>query len=84
MSQSRFNDQSLSNNINTTANNPGGTKKDSSFLQHRNDLADSITIFYRAFNATKNQILDSSLNDFHKRYILPYYAYNLGSHRLLF
>ena len=79
--QSKINDQALNRNNTTSTNNSTGTpKKDSSFLQHRNDKADSITIFYRVFNSTKNQLLDSSLNDFHKRYILPYYAYNLGNY----
>ena len=81
MAQSRFNEQIFSGNNNIAANNPGvNSKKDSSFLQHRNDLKDSITIFYRAFNSTKNQYPDSSLNDFHKRYVLPYYVYNLGNY----
>ena len=86
--QLRFEDRNStnSNNNNKTnssysdGNSTNSTKKDSSFLKHRDDLADSITIFYRAYNSTQNQLLDSSLNDFHKRYILPYYAYNLGNY----
>jgi len=79
--QLRLNDRIPANsNSSTGSNQPNASKKDSSFLQHRNDLADSITIFYREYNSTKNQLLDSSLNDFHKRYILPYYTYNLGNY----
>ena len=66
-----------------TGNKTGGgadKKKDSSFLQHRDDLADSITIYYRRFNFNKKELLDSSLDDFNKRYLLPYYAYNLGNY----
>ena len=81
MAQSRISDQSLINkNTLSTNNTSPSSNKDSSFLQHRNDKADSITLFYRAFNSTKNQLVDSSLNDFHKRYVLPYYAYNLGNY----
>jgi len=87
-SQLKFGDKSSlnsnnsynTNNITNDGKPANSSKKDSFFLKHRDDLADSITIFYRTFNSTKNQYLDSSLNDFNKRYILPYYTYNLGNY----
>ena len=80
--QSRFSDTGPVQKNTTTNSSTNTPKKDSSgsFLKHRNDLEDSITVFYRNFNSTKNQKLDSSLDDFHKRYILPYYAYDLGNY----
>ena len=54
------------------------TGKDS--LQQRDRFADSITIFYRYFDSTRNRIIDSSINDFSTRFPLPYYYYNLGNY----
>lgn len=54
------------------------SKKDS--LQKRDFLADSITIFYRYFDSTRNRTLDSSINDFTTRFPLPYNYYHLGNY----
>lgn len=56
----------------------GKQKKDS--LQKRDFLADSITIFYRYFDSTRNRILDSSINDFTTRFPLPSSYYHLGNY----
>ena len=56
------------------------SKKDS--LQHRDALADSITIFFKYFDSTRVRYFDSSLNDFSKKLRLPFwynYMGNLGS-----
>lgn len=49
-------------------------------LKTRNSLADSITIFYRYFDSTRNRILDSSINDFYSRFPLPYQYHTLGNY----
>ncbi len=54
------------------------SKKDS--LQKRDRFADSITIFYRFFDSTRNRILDSSINDFTTRFPMPYTAHDLGNY----
>jgi hypothetical protein len=66
---------------------PNQPKQDS--LQHRDRYADSITIFYRHFDSTKIRKIDSSLNNFTRRFPQPYNYYTLGnfgtaSHSLLF
>ncbi|MGL6069247.1 MAG: putative porin, partial [Sediminibacterium sp.] len=53
-------------------------KKDS--LQKRDRFADSITIYYRYFDSTRNRILDSSINDFTTRFPLPYTYHTLGNY----
>ncbi len=58
-------------------NNMAG-KKDS--LQHRDRYADSITIYYRYFDAPCNRCLDSSLTDFTTRLPQPYWSINLGNY----
>ncbi len=52
-------------------------RKDS--LQHRDKFADSITIFYRFFDSTRNRNIDSSLSDFSLRLPQPYTSINLGN-----
>lgn len=56
----------------------GGSKKDS--LQKRDRFADSITIFYRYFDSTRNRTIDSSINDFTTRFPLPYTYHHLGNY----
>lgn len=51
---------------------------DTSF-KHRDDRADSITIFFRYYDKTPTQYLDSSINDFYTRFALPYYYTHLGN-----
>lgn len=58
-------------------------------LKRRDSQADSITIFYRYFDSTRNRLIDSSINDYSLRSPLPYNYYttgNLGSaaHPFLF
>ncbi len=52
-------------------------KQDS--LQHRDRFADSITIYYRYFDSTRTRSLDSSINDYDKKGVLPYTYDNLGN-----
>ncbi|MFP5042609.1 putative porin [Parasediminibacterium sp. JCM 36343] len=52
-------------------------KQDS--LQHRDKFVDSITIYYRYFDSTRTRTLDSSLNDFNKRFPVPYTYEDLGN-----
>jgi hypothetical protein len=58
--------------------NAGGSKKDS--LQKRDRFIDSITIFYRYFDSTRNRTIDSSINDFTTRFPLPYSYHHLGNY----
>ena len=58
--------------------NRGGGGKDS--LQKRDKFADSITIYYRYFDSTRNRVLDSSINDFAKKFNQPYWYINLGNY----
>ena len=53
-------------------------RKDS--LQHRDRFADSITLFYRYFDSTRNRTLDSNLNDFSKKLPQPYWFNNMGNY----
>lgn len=58
---------------------PGrSSKKDS--LQKRDRFADSITIFYRYFDSTRNRTIDSSINDFTTRFPQPYTYHHLGNY----
>lgn len=52
---------------------------DSAGFTHRNDAADSLTIYYKYYNQFKPQLLDSSINDFYTRFPLPYYYNHLGN-----
>jgi hypothetical protein len=49
-------------------------------LQKRDQFADSITIYYRYFDSTNIRYLDSSINDFAKRFQQPYDYINLGNY----
>jgi hypothetical protein len=48
-------------------------------LQKRDKNADSITIYFKYYNKTEIQKLDSSVNDFFVHYPVPYTSYNLGN-----
>lgn len=64
----------------TNTNVKGQTKKgDSLSFQHRDDLADSITISFRYPDSLKNDYLDSSINDFNKIYTVPADYVTLGN-----
>jgi hypothetical protein len=71
-------------NISSSSTNPnakGQSKKSDSTLsfQHRDDLADSITISFRYLDSLKNDNLDSSLDDFNKIYSVPANYVTLGN-----
>lgn len=56
--------------------NPTRQGKDTA-LRHRDASEDSITIYYRYLDSTRINYLDQSINDFSKRFPLPYYyVYN--------
>lgn len=48
-------------------------------LRHRNRNEDSITISYRYLDSTRNYKLDSSINDFYKRFPIPATNIYLGN-----
>jgi hypothetical protein len=48
-------------------------------LKRRDNLADSITIFFRYFDSTRTRRFDSTLNDYSLRSPIPYTYYNLGN-----
>ena len=55
----------------------GGGSTDS--LEKRDKAEDSIAIFYRLYNSLAIQKLDTSVNDFYSKFILPYSNYHLGN-----
>jgi hypothetical protein len=57
--------------------NPNKSKTDS--LKRRDPLEDSITIYYRVFDSSRIRYMDSSINDFSKRFPLPYYTVHNGN-----
>lgn len=70
-------DSSYTYDANGVKINTSSSKGDT--LQHRDPYADSITIFFKYFDSTKNHNLDIPLNDFSKRLGLPYYYNTLGN-----
>lgn len=68
--------------IPTTTRPPANGKNtpgDSMVVQHRDDLADSITISFRYLNALKNSYLDSVISDFGRVYSVPADYVTLGN-----
>ena len=64
----------------TNPNAKGQSKKsDTLSFQHRDDLADSITISFRYLDTLKNDYLDSSIDDFNKIYTVPADYVTLGN-----
>ncbi|GEO10030.1 putative porin [Segetibacter aerophilus] len=59
----------------TPSQNRGGGDS----LKHRDNTDDSITIYFRYFDSTRIRYLDSSINDFTKRYPLPAGFVTLGN-----
>ena len=55
----------------------GGGTTDS--LQKRDKAEDSIAIYYRLYNSLAIRNMDTSVNDFFSKFILPYSNYNLGN-----
>jgi len=56
-----------------------GAKGGGDSLQKRDKNADSITIFYKLYNSNEIQQLDSTIQDFYKKFPLSYTNYNLGN-----
>src|SRR6476659_98481 len=54
-------------------------KGDTLGFQHRDDLADSITISFRFLDSLKSTGLDSSVNDYNRFYTVPAYYVTLGN-----
>ena len=54
-------------------------KLDTLGFEHRDDLADSITISYRYLDSVKRHPIDSSVNDFDKYFPVPSTYQNLGN-----
>lgn len=59
---------------------PNRKKGGTDSLQKRDQLADSITISYRYYDSSTTRYLDSSLNDFSKKFAQPYTFINLGNY----
>lgn len=57
--------------------NPNRSKTDS--LRHRDPSEDSITIYYRLFDSTRIRYLDTNINDFSRRFPLPYHYISNGN-----
>ncbi len=57
----------------------GSSGSDTIAFQHRDDLKDSITIYYFHLNSLKKEFLDSSLNDYGKVYTIPPGYVTLGN-----
>src|SRR4051812_39587899 len=64
---------------NITRGRSGGGGGDSLKFEHRDDLADSITITFRYMDSLKTNRLDSSLNDFNKFFSVPANYITLGN-----
>ena len=56
-------------------------RKDSSnqTLKHRDVYEDSITVFFRYWDSTRIDKIDSSINDFYTRFPVPWTYYDLGN-----
>ncbi|HEU5054418.1 MAG TPA: putative porin [Hanamia sp.] len=57
----------------------GNSNSDTIAFQHRDDLKDSITIYYFHLNSLVKEYLDSSLNDYGKFYTVPAGYKTLGN-----
>jgi hypothetical protein len=55
------------------------SKSDTIGFEHRDDLKDSITIFYHHLNSLTREYLDSSINDYGKVYTVPSGYVTLGN-----
>ncbi len=58
---------------------PQGSSDSTMGFEHRNDLADSITISYRFLDSIKTNKLDSSIYDFNRFYSVPANYITLGN-----
>ena len=48
-------------------------------LQHRTGYEDSVTVIFRYFDSSRTHHIDTSLNDFDRRFPVPYHHYHLGN-----
>lgn len=75
--------QEILKNIGNKVNRVRGTGsvigQGSDSLRHRNKFEDSITIYYSYLNRTNRQLLDSTIDDFVKRYPIPATSIYLGN-----
>ncbi|MEY3208588.1 MAG: hypothetical protein RL064_619, partial [Bacteroidota bacterium] len=67
-----FNNSGRPGNLSTKA-------KGTDSLQKRDQLADSITLYFKYYNTNELRKLDTSINDFYIHYPIPYTTYNLGN-----
>lgn len=58
---------------------PIRTDSSNQTLKHRDIYEDSITIFYRYWDSTRINRIDSSINDFYTRYPVPWWYTDLGN-----
>ena len=58
---------------------PGSRMKGGDSLQRRDDLADSITIYYRIIDSNRTISIDSTVSDFYKRFPMPFDHLYMGS-----
>jgi len=57
----------------------GGSSGGNDSLRHRTGLEDSLTITYRFLDTTRQSKMDSSINDFTKRFPIPAHYMTLGN-----
>lgn len=66
-------------NLQGLSRSGNSSKSDTIGFEHRNDLKDSITIYYHHLNSLTKEYLDSSINDFGKVYTVPDAYITLGN-----
>lgn len=72
-----FNGQLEAQNMRYNSFSGGGGGTDS--LEKRDQSEDSIAIYYRLYNSLTIRTIDTSINDFYTKFILPYTNYHLGN-----
>jgi hypothetical protein len=58
---------------------PSGSGASSDSFERRNRFEDSITIRYRTLDYSRSTVLDTTINDFYKRFPIPYTYHYLGN-----
>ncbi|MCX6206958.1 MAG: hypothetical protein NTZ19_11980 [Bacteroidetes bacterium] len=69
---------SSGNSFGNASGKTNDKKRDS--LQHRDPFADSLTIYYRYFDSTRNRRIDSSINDYYSRLPMGPSYHTLGTY----